>query len=218
MSPRTLTTALAVLLGGCHRAPLPSPDPAPSASTTPVAAAAEVATVAPLAPLGWAPLADPGSIGMPAGCQLRLPVRRAAPPRGHARFLVPAGSAALVLAVDEDGDGAVDRNGVLDEQGKPGRSVPWTTLDAPPLLGRSSSGWIAVDVEDTGKGIRRSVLWREGAPLEPLVEGERLDVTDAACSGATCAVLSTLASASAGPGATLLVGDPAMPPSRCSSI
>lgn len=167
-----------------------------------------------LAALRWEPYGNVASLGVPAGCKLETPVRRASLPGGTVRFVAPAGgSSELLLAVDRDGDGTVDADGVIDAAGKVAHPLPWTTLDAPPVVAKGATGFLAFDTEDTGRGVRRGVMWRDPGRVEPLIEGERLDVVDASCEGATCAVLTTFASASAGPGATVLVGDPHAPAS-----
>jgi hypothetical protein len=167
-----------------------------------------------LAALLWEPYGDVGSLGVPAGCKLETAVRRATLPAGTVRFVAPAGgSSELLLAVDRDGDGAVDQDGVIDAAGRVAHPLPWTTLDSPPIVSKGATGFLAFDTEDTGRGVRRSVMWRDPGRIEPLIEGERLDVVDASCDASTCAVLTTFASASAGPGATVLVGDPHAPAS-----
>jgi hypothetical protein len=206
------TIALVAACASCRRSdapkPKPSADPGAPLVSSPV-------TTPGLAPTRWRRFDDPGAIGLPFGCTLARPVQKTPMPRGAVRFVTPPNARSeLVVAVDENGDGTVDRAGVLDAQGRAGAPYPWTSLDAPPVVARSATAWIAADSEDVGAGRKRAMLWIEPGRLEPLVEGERLEVTDAVCAGTACAVLTSIASASAGPGATLLVGDPSWPLAR----
>lgn len=164
--------------------------------------------------LAWKPLDDSSFIGLPQGCVLRKGARHAALPAGSVRFVSPALGSELVLAVDVDGNDTVERAGVFGATGVVGDAFPWTTLSAPPVIARSSSGFLAFRAADSGDGKRSVLLWAPPGRLQTLLDGDRLDVVDASCDGSTCAVLTSLASESAGPGATLVVGDPAAPASK----
>lgn len=205
--------ALGLLAVACHHGDRsPSPSPATS-GTAPFSASASgnvpgFPLPRALAPLRWESYEGVGNLGIPAGCTLDMPVRRATLPSGAVRFIAPpGGTSELLLAVDEDGDGTVDRDGVISAAGTVGHPLPWTKLDAPPIVAQGANGFLAVGAEDTGSGVRRGVMWRDPGRIESLVDGDRLEVIDASCEGTTCVVLTTLASASAGPGATVLVGD-----------
>jgi hypothetical protein len=161
----------------------------------------------PVGALAWKPLADPGVVGLPAGCTVNGPIRRAPLPSLRVRFFAPLGSASeLVLATDEDGEGSVDRDVVLTAEGRPGRALPWKRMDAPPLLARTSRGYRSLAVESIGGGLERAVLWHEPGRLEAVAEGEKLEAVDLACAAGTCALLLTSATKTAGPGATVFVG------------
>lgn len=156
------------------------------------------------APL-WKPLADPGAIGMPSGCTIQGPIRRTPLPAGKTRFFAPPGNE-LVMGTDDDGDGQVDQDVVLDTAGVPSVSLPWGSLDAPPMLAKTKDGYFALAVESAGGGLEQAVVWREPGRLELVAGGEKLEAVDARCEGGTCALLLTRAAKTAGPGATLLVG------------
>jgi hypothetical protein len=177
----------------------------------PVEALSAEPGVAPLAELDWKPLKDPSFIGLPQGCALAGSVRQSSLPSGAVRFSAPANGSALVVAVDENGDDSAERAGVVDDHGHVGATFPWNGLSAPPLMARAPAGVIAVRSDDAGDGKRRAVLWTPPGRELLLVEGDRLDVVDSACDGSVCAVLTSFASASAGPGATLIYGDPGAP-------
>ncbi|HEX7669932.1 MAG TPA: hypothetical protein VF395_10125 [Polyangiaceae bacterium] len=213
---RLALAALGFSLCACHRRDR-SGSPAPSSTQARAPASGSVPgfpVPLPLAQMRWETYENVGSLGIPAGCNLEMPVRRARLPKGTARYFAPpGGTLELLLGIDEDGDGSVDRDGVIGGAGIVGRPLPWTKLDAPPIVAEGATGFLAFDAEDTGLGARRGVLWRDPGLTEALIDGDRLDIVDASCDGTTCVVLTTLASASAGPGATLLVGDPHTPAS-----
>lgn len=219
---RALLALVCLALVSCHRRG-PTPDqaggpPAGASSTALVGVAAPV-SLRKLGPLRWGPVRDLGAIGVPNGCTIVPPVQRAPLPKGGVRFVAPPGGASeLLVAVDENGDGTVDADGVLDASGQPTVSLPWKKLDAPPIVAKSAAGWLSFDTEDLGGGKRRATVWREPGRLEPLVEGDRLEVVDAGCDGATCAVLTTRPSTSAGPGATVFIGKATLPVSSWTRV
>jgi hypothetical protein len=169
--------------------------------------------VAPLEIPKWNSVEDSTFIGLPQGCALGKLVRKTALSSGTVRFVAPPGGSELFMAVDTDGNDVVERAGILDAEGRAGAAFPWNALGAPPGLGRQASGFFAVRAEELHNGRRRALLWRPPDRAQVLVEGDHLDVADTSCTGSKCAVLTTLASASAAAGATLLVGDPAQPTS-----
>jgi len=166
------------------------------------------AGVAPLDAPTWKPLSDPSFIGLPQGCSVGSVVRRAALPAGSVRFSAPANGSDLVLAIDSDGDDTVERAGVFDAEGRPSATFPWTTLSAPPSMVRTPAGFAAVRIAESEGGLRSAELWVPKGRSQRLVAGDHLEIVDASCSGSTCAVLTSFAAESAGPGATLMVGDP----------
>jgi hypothetical protein len=111
------------------------------------------------------------------------------------------------MAIDADANDAVERAGVLDGDGRPSATFPWTTLSAPPAMVRLPAGFAAVRAVDGEGGLRTVEFWLPPGRLQRLVEGDHLEVVDAACAASRCAVLSTFAARSAGPGATVMVGD-----------
>lgn len=112
------------------------------------------------------------------------------------------------MAVDADGNDSVERAGVLDAEGRTSAAFPWATLSAPPIMLRSTSGLMAVRTTVSSGGLRSAVVGMSTGPFHAFVEGDQLEVVDAVCRGSTCAVLTTFAAKSAGPGATLMMGDP----------
>jgi len=206
------TLALAVLAApSCRRTKSAGPLTKPVASATPPAEHPSPPTVKPIETLSWSTVKDTSPYGLPVGCVLRS-ARSAKLPPGTTRFTAPSGSAAeLVLAEDENGDGTVERAAVLHADGRPGSAVPWTAIDAPPLFAESAAGVVAVDRVALDEGRYRVELWRQPGSARTIAEGDALDAMDVLCDGSICALLTTVASASAGPGATLFVGDPARP-------
>lgn len=199
-------------LPACREKKAPAPAPSSSGAAGDVVPGFPVPPV--LAALDWKPLADQGEIGLPAGCIMKTKGKRAPLPKHRTRFFSPPGSASeLILGTDEDGDGLVDRDVVLTAEGNPSRGLPWKRLDAPPLLARTAAGYLSLDVESIGGALERAVVWREPGRLEPLAEGEKLEAVDLACEAGTCAVLLTRAARTAGPGATVFIGDSAAPAS-----
>src|SRR5436190_293573 len=157
----------------------------------------------------WKSLGDPSFIGLPQGCVLGTALRKTAMPAGTMRFFAPPNGSELAVAIDTDGNESVERAGILDADGRTGAAVPWTALGSPPVLARTTTRFATVVAEDARDGRRKAVLTTASGHTRTLVEGDHLDVADAACDGSTCAVLTSFASTNAGPGATLLVGDPA---------
>jgi hypothetical protein len=202
-------------VGGAMLAPLTvacrgeKTPPAPARATVPSAPVAPKAALpAALRPLTWSKLQDLGAIGVPAGCVVDEPVLHAPLPKGATRFVTPSGAnRELWLAEDENGDGIVDRDGILNDDGQPGAPLPWQKLDAPPIIAKAGSGFGIFDVANDAGTSRRVSVTRDSGKVQSLVSGDRLDLVDAACEGTTCAVLTSLAAQSSGPGATLLIGD-----------
>ncbi len=181
-----------------------------SASASASARTPELAASAGVLPLGapsWSPVADSSFLGLPQGCSLGRVVRRSALPAGAVRFSAPASGSDLIMAIDADANDAVERAGVLDGDGRPSATFPWTTLSSPPAMVRLPAGFAAVRAADGEGGLRTAEFWLPPGRLQRLVDGDRLDVVDAACAASRCAVLSTFAARSAGPGATVMIGD-----------
>jgi hypothetical protein len=204
------SVAVILLLPACglFRKSLGGSSASASASSRPPEAAASAA-VAPLDPPSWKPLSDPSFIGLPQGCSLGRVLQRAALPAGTVRFSAPASGSDLVVAIDADGNDAVERAGVLDAEGRPSATFPWTKLSEPPAIIRSPVGFAAVRTTETQRGLRTAELWMPPGRSRPLVEGDHLEVADASCAGSRCAVLTNFAAHSASSGATLMTGDPA---------
>lgn len=118
---------------------------------------------------------------------------------------------ALVMA--ESGEaGKITARGAVDlATGNVDPRVPWTDPAAPPLFEQTPRGWVAA-LAAPGNELDRAVLWRPWAAPGELARGDRLRVADFACDGTRCAALTTLARASALPGATLVSGDVATDP------
>ena len=171
--------------------------------------------VEPLAPLRFAPLPDASAITLPVGCAIQGPVLSAPLPAGSVRFVAPQGTGgppSLVVAVDENGDGTVERSSAfVDPPGASFSPFPWRALESPPAVAASPGGLLALEVNARGGSGREVTLIRQSGGREPLARGDRLEVADFSCEGRRCAALLTLAAASAGPGATLFVGEASAP-------
>ncbi len=206
-------TALATcaLTTSCHRKETAGTGTAPNASAR--VNPSNVVTRAPTTPLldalEWTPLKDTTAIGLPVGCTMSG-AKHARLPAGAIRFFAPGESASgVVLGVGSLDDEGVGGAAILGADGRPRARFPWTELGAPPVAARASTGWVAADTTDLRNGQRRAELWVEPDRVVELAEGEALEVADAACQGGQCAVLTTPALATTGPGATLFVGEPA---------
>lgn len=147
-----------------------------------------------------APLPSPQGYGLPAGCRFEGDVKRATLPNPGARFVAPR-SALESLALSHD-----DRAGFVEFATATVGEAPWGQLDAPPLMDRSSRGWVLAWVDSTAAGLRRALLWRGGGRAESLAEGDELELADLACEGDTCVVLSSLVRGAAAPGGSWHVG------------
>jgi hypothetical protein len=147
---RASLAILGLALVACHRrAPTPvRAGAAASATATPSAGRPAKVGVRRLPRLAWTPMTDLAAIGLPNGCTLVPPVRRARLLKGGIRFVAPpGGTSELLVAVDVNGDGTVDADSVLDASGQPTVSLPWKKLDAPPVVAKSTAGWLAFDTE-----------------------------------------------------------------------
>lgn len=198
-------------LSSCHRKETSASSAASSARAN--SNPANVVIRAPSTPLldalDWTPAKDTTAIGLPAGCVISG-AKRARLPAGEVRFFAPGESASgMVLGVGSLDDKTVGGAAIFGADGRPRARFPWTELGAPPVAARASTGWVAADTTDLRNGQRRAELWMEPDRVVELAEGEALEVADATCRGDRCAVLTTPALASTGPGATLFVGDPA---------
>jgi hypothetical protein len=83
--------------------------------------------------------------------------------------------------------------------------VPWSVLEQPPALARGAKGWVAAFAPEKGADAR-AVLWREHGRAEVLARGDGLTVRDASCAADACAVLTTLVTKVASPGASVFWG------------
>jgi hypothetical protein len=146
-------------------------------------------------------------IGLPQGCRAELPIHTAPLPE-PARFFT-ASSALSWLAIGTGAErGQVQARALLDLESRRASDLPWQALDHPPLVERASGAWLAALSLGEDSQQQSALLWREGRPALELARGDRLSVADFACRGDRCAVLSTLARASAAPGALVMIGDP----------
>lgn len=152
--------------------------------------------------------------GLPSGCELSGPIRRAALP-GRTRFVASRRElGALALAASRaDAGSAAERAGAFELATGKVTELPWAELDAPPLMDKAAGGWVAGWTLETGQDQSRALLWRGGAEAELLAEGYELSLADLACAGDRCAILSTLARNAPAPGATLMLGAATRPAS-----
>ncbi len=225
MAATQVRAALALLaatcLAGCRGCGAHVGGGAPSASSRPPPAPLPTlaigSTPAITAPTFPKHARAPG-VALPAGCSVDLPVRFAPLPAAATTRFIGARAALDALVMAESGEaGAITARGAVDlATGKVDARVPWTDPGAPPLFDRASSGWVAA-LSQPG-ALERAVLWRQGATPGELARGDQLRVADLACSGARCAVLTSLARASVLPGATLVIGDVATDPARWKHV
>jgi len=209
---KALVLALAVLAGcrSCrqdeHAADAAAPD---AGSERPKAAA----------PLAFEILSSPQGFGLPAGCHLEGPVKRAALPAGKVRFSAVRGALDdLALAVAERDGGAVSASAWLALDQHRAEPLWWTALDEPPALAKGDGGLVVARDRPASGSFRSVMVSRALEVEEKLADGDQLWVSDAACDGASCAVLTGLARKTVGPGATLFVGRAGEPASKWKRI
>lgn len=149
-----------------------------------------------------------GEFGLPRGCALAGPVRRASLAAPRVRFLASRRElSSLALATSGQDSGTLtEAAGAVDFAGGGVEALPWGELESPPLLDRAAGRWVSAWTLSGAPGHTRVLLWRGGAHAETLAEGDQLTVADLSCSGDECAVLTSLVREAASPGATLLVG------------
>ena len=194
-----------LLVTGCERCTSrgPSAD-AGDAGSAPF----EVGTPAKIAPPALAPIDGYQGYGLPSGCRFEGPVQKATLPEGRTRFVAPRerlGALALAHAA------AAISAGFFDAASRTVNEAPWAELDAPPLFEHAESRWLGAWIGATASGTRRALLWRGGKLAEPLAEGDQLELSDFACAGDDCAVLSHLVRGAAAPGASWLAGKAGQP-------
>jgi hypothetical protein len=213
VTPKSLLlAAIAAGAGGCG-------DCRPGAAAdAPPSAAATASVELPSAPLPSAPSFrsqdDPRGYGLPAGCELKLPIHHAALPGARARFSAARGELDELAIAVAAADSATAQAGVIALSNRRVRALPWFELDRPPAFDRASDGWVAAFTRPSETGKASALLWSEHHPLRTLASGDQLAVADVACRGRSCAVLTTLPRAAAVPGAALHVIAPDRPPTR----
>jgi hypothetical protein len=177
-----------------------------SADAAPSAGRPHELTVRPppvIEPLKWQAQDEARGIGVPAGCQLALPIRHAKLPAADVRFIAPRSELGeLALALAAPGTPKVSKAGLLVQGSTKMRALPWLELDRPPAFDRTPKGWVAA-FSHVANDTSAAILWSEYRDPSPLAGGDQLAVADVLCHGETCAVLTTLARAAAAPGATV---------------
>lgn len=203
---RALIAVLATASTACSRCDASAPSGAADGGTVEV----DLPAASPLVWPALEPRSSPQGIGLPEPCRAELPWHEADFGERRVRF-VAAPHALDELALVELGDGerAAARGVRTLPAGAP-RELPWT-VGAPPPLDVSARGWVAALTLPAADGERQAVLWREWGPALGLARGDQLVAEDVRCSGELCAVLSTLAQRTLGPGATLSFSDGAAP-------
>jgi hypothetical protein len=165
-------------------------------------------------PLKWQAHDEARGIGVPAGCQLELPIRHAKLPAADVRFIAPRSELGeLALALAAPGTPNVSKAGLLVQGSTKVRALPWFELDRPPAFDRTPKGWVAAFPHASGDK-NAPLLWSEYRDPSPLAGGDQLAVADVLCRGETCAVLTTLARAAAAPGATVHLVAPGLAATR----
>lgn len=206
----TLAVALATSLPACRGCGSHAGvAPASSASAAP-APVFSVGDVAPLAVPELTSQTGVEGVALPSGCTIQTPVREMKRPADSVWNFVAGRSKldALLMSTERGDSGALGTRGAVDLlRGTVDARIPWIDPDAPPLFDRAPRGWVAAVAAPAGEAAA-ALLWRQWAAPLDLVHGDQLRVADLACDGSSCAVLTSLARASAVPGATLLYGDP----------
>lgn len=195
----------ALVLPGCQRCS--SRTAARDAGEAPLAVGTPARAAAP----AMRPLDTPQGFGLPGGCSFEGKVEKAKLPQGRTRFVAPRTTLdALALA---HGESSVTSAGFVDLATRSVSDAPWAELEVPPLMDRARAGWLAAWLDSTAHGTRRALLWRGGASAEVLAEGDQLELSDVACAGDDCALLSSLVRSAAAPGASWLAGKAGAPAS-----
>jgi hypothetical protein len=166
----------------------------------------DIVKVPPVALTNMQSLDAPTGFGLPAGCRVDLPIRSVPVGKRDLRFGATR-SHLSELALLEVRDGALTASSIFDFESKKSQPSPWTLPDSPPPWDRATSGWIAGLTKAKEGSVHSAVLWRAGGPHRATVHGDQLTVSDVACDGNVCALLSTLAREARAPGATLSWSD-----------
>jgi hypothetical protein len=157
-------------------------------------------------PLRFEPLSTARGFGLPAGCRLELPIRSATLPAGMVRFVAAESTLGELAVATADGDGGDVRSAWLTLSPPRADPLPWTRLDEPPALARAEHGVVAARETQPEGALASALLWRGTNDELELVQGDQLSVSDLACDGPSCALLTSLARRASTPGATLSVG------------
>jgi len=171
----------------------------------------EIAPGTPVRPWVLQQPPTPG-VALPVPCRMtRHPLLH--PSEGQSLLFAAADGELRTLAVAaiDPSSGVPSARGIVDtsapDAGATNRDVPWLDARTPPVLAASKGRWLAVvSQHDPFSPNVHLWLWREGLPIAPLAEGDRLTPLDARCVGEECAVLTTRAGAVASAGATLWLG------------
>jgi hypothetical protein len=158
--------------------------------------------------MAWTALDSSRGFGMPQGCRLELPIRSAPLAPGRVRFMAAKSTLdELALAIGSEANDTVARRGIVGLETGKVRDLPWEELERPPLVDRSSSGWVAAFTRGAESGVRSALFWHESSGVREIAQGDGLELADVACNRDQCAALTTLARPTRAPGATLLYGD-----------
>jgi hypothetical protein len=184
------------LASACSRSckqPAPAKDAGPES--------VEVSSRPPVMGPKWSELQDNAGFGLPSGCRLDSPIRRARVEKGARLASARHRLDAIAIGVGKDD---VERAGLVDLRSGQVAALPWAKLDSPPVFENTKAGWFAAWTIDDP---RRALGWSGGDRAKVLAEGDQLELVDVACDGQRCAALTSLARDTRSAGATLTTSD-----------
>jgi hypothetical protein len=194
------------------------PAPAPPVAQAPALAPSPPALPAPLSFIDGK---NALGVGLPRGCSLRGPVRRASAHGSGTMFFAADGQLGELVLVEsagraaarpaDAGDMALKAGALSLQEGAAPRHLAHFDPLAPPSLAFASGAWMALYPRPGLGTMSRAVLWREGGSPEVLAEGDALSTAELRCHDQTCAALLSRELRAAAPGATLVVGDAGRP-------
>jgi hypothetical protein len=150
---------------------------------------------------------DLGTLAMPRGCTLDLPVLKAAVEGDQVRLsLAPGAPQDLAIAYTTWPEaGSLFAHGIVSDHAAP-RDITWFPSSPPPMLAAAHGKWLALVDAPAETGRHQVLLAHENGADELLAFGDELRSVDVSCVDAACVALTTRVGAVASPGATLFSG------------